>query len=716
MYRDNSKMGLDVNCPIDPMTGALSATVSDSRLPAWAGAKWVRLNLVLGPWLSPTDATQHSGRTWFETYDHIVDRYLAQGLRIYALVGAEAVRNTAADANAFRNPISSTAAEQWLDEYAENFGNIVQHFLGRVHVYESFNEPNDWHRVPGGPAWTQAWIHPYWFARMLQDVYDEVKFRRNLDVTLVSGPLLTHDADPGTQYLAETYNQGINALQWETIRYNCGRYPLDGIGFHLYVKQDCQATPEAITAVVMSRVQTLWDTAWAFEGEILEEKGLYISEMGWQSVGCGQEFQAKSLRAVYEALIPDWRVRAAIWFCLQDFGAGDTWGLYNTGELKKENRKRAHDTFADLASEKKPQIVAFEIPTAEQILKAQGVSAAELPSILLQVEQTYGPAAQLVPGKYQVAMQPKMQYTNQQIINAFWKAGNKTWTLLVKAGLDLAALAAASDVIYAGPDVDALPNLSVEEKPLVKAALPTPPPVADLELWGKGMYMWQVDACEGGSIQAIVNRAMDVGLDFILLKIADGTNRYNGDVTSLVNALRAAGVCVWGWQYTYGTNPEEEAKYAADRIKKFGLAGFVVDAESEYEGHPDLASRYMTALRSHLPGVPIALSSFYWPEMHSSFPWREFLSQCDLNIPQVYWYQKDPVDALRLSLSQHIRYGRPILPAGACYEMVAGQPPTKEALTRFLTETENRGLMGVCFWSWQHTSEDQWAAIKEYEW
>lgn len=716
MYRDSSKMGLDVNRPIHPGTGAISATVADSRLPAWAGAKWVRVNFVLGPWASPTDTTKYEGRTWFEAYDHIVDRYLAQGLRIYALIGAEAVRDTAADANAFRSASPNSAAEQWLDEYVDNFGAIADHFRGRIHFYESFNEPNDWHRVPNGPAWTQAWIHPYWFARMLQEIYNEVKLRQALDVTLISGPLLTHDADAGTQYLADTYTQGINALQWETIRLNCGRYPLDGVGFHIYVKQDCQATPDSIRAAIMGRVQAIWDTAHAFEGEVLEEKGLYISEMGWQSLSCGQGFQSQSLRAAYETLIPDWRVRAAIWFCLQDFGPGDTWGFYNAGELKKENRKRAHDTFHDIATAKGPQVITFEIPTAEQVLRSLGITEPELPAVIALVEQKHGPSAQLVPGKYQVSVLPPTQYTNQQIINAFWKAGDKSWTLLVKAGLNLAVLVADREGPYTGAPIDALPNLTADEKILVKAALPTPPPSAELELWGKGMYMWQVAACEGGKVQAIVNRALDVGLDFVLLKIADGTDPYNGDVTTLVNALRNAGVAVWGWQYTYGIKPEDEAKYAADRVQKFGLAGFVIDAEVEYKGYPDRATRYASTLRGLLPGVPIALSSFWWPEMHSTFPWREFLTYCDLNLPQVYWYKRDPVEALRISLTQHIRYGRPILPVGASYEMVAGQPPTKQDLTRFLTEVENRGLIGACFWSWQHTSATLWEAIKEYLW
>jgi len=716
MYRDNRKMGLDVNRPIDPVTGEISATVSDSRLPAWAGAKWVRVNFILGPWASPTDATKYAGRTWLETYDHIVDRYLAQGLRIYALIGAEAVRNPAADANAFRSAAPSSAAESWLDEYVTNFGLIAEHFRGRIYVYESFNEPNDWHRVPGGPAWTQPWIHPYWFARMLQEIYDEVKIRHNLDVTLVSGPLLTHDADTGAQYLADTYSQGINALQWETQRLNYGRYPLDGIGFHLYVKQDCQATPDSIRASVATRVQTLWDTAFAFEGEVLEEKGLYISEMGWQSLSCGQEFQAASLRAAYETLIPDWRVRAAIWFCLQDFGPDNTWGLYNAGELCKENRKRAHDAYHDLATSKAPQVLSFEIPSVQQVLAAQGVPVADIPALLALVQEQIGPPEQLVPGKYQIAFKPPLKYTNQQIINAFWKAGNKSWALLIKAGLNLNDLVADRDGPYTGPPIDKLPNLTADEKRLVKAALPTEPAPAELELWGKGMYIWQVDQCEGGDSERIVNRALDVGLDFVLIKIADGTNAYNGDITALVNRLREVGVAVWGWQYTYGDRPEDEARYAAERMKKFGLAGFVIDAETEYEGKPDRATRYASTLRGLLPGVPIALSSFYWPEMHPTFPWREFLAHCDLNMPQVYWYKKDPVEALRISLTQHIRFGRPILPVGACYEMVPGKRPTKEDLSRFLTEVESRGLLGACFWSWQHTDENQWAAIKDYLW
>jgi len=716
MYRDNSKIGLDVNRPIDAATGSISPTVSDSRYPAWVGAKWVRVNFVLGPWSSPADSAKHDGRTWFEAYDHIIDRYLARGLRIYALVGAEAVASTAADANAFRNAVPSTAAEDWIEEYVENFGIIADHFRGRIHVYESFNEPNDWHRAPGGPPWTQSWIHPYWFARMLQDIYDEIKLVRGLDVALVSGPLLTHDADSGTNYLAQTYTEGINSLDWESMRYTYGRYPLDGIGFHLYIQQVCTSTPQTIRAGILSRVQEIWDTARAFEGDALADKGLYLSEMGWQSVGCGRQFQAQSLRAAYEVLIPDWRVRTAIWFCLQDFGPASTWGLYDATGLTKEHRKDAYEAFREMARSSGPQAITFEIPAVEQILTSQGVPAAELPIVLQEIQQQYGPPAQLVPGRYQVSLPDRIQYTNQDIINAFWKAGGSTWTLLEKAGLDLLALASARDDIYAGPAIDSLPNLTPEEKTLVEAALPTPPPVADLDIWGKGMYMWQVSECEGGDTQAIADRAKAVGLDFVLLKIADGTSPYNGDVSQLVSALQAQGVIVWGWQYTYGDLPEQEASYAAGRLKQFGLPGFVVDAEGEYKGHPDRALRYMQALRSHLPGVPIAVSSFYLPNLHPEFPWNEFMGLCDLNIPQVYWYHRDPVDALRMSLSQNTRFGRPILPAGACYEMVASHPPTKQDLTRFLTEVKNLGLIGVCFWSWQHARSELWEAMEDCIW
>jgi N-acetylmuramidase len=64
-------------------------------------------------------------------------------------------------------------------------------------------------------------------------------------------------------------------------------------------------------------------------------------------------------------------------------------------------------------------------------------------------------------------------YTNQQLITAFYRAGQKLklptpWGLMAKAGIKLSSLTEARNAVYQGPEIDALPNLTVMEKRLVK--------------------------------------------------------------------------------------------------------------------------------------------------------------------------------------------------------------------------------------------------------
>ena len=60
------KIGIEANLPIDRTTGALNLQIRNSRVIADTGAGWVRLNFVLGPWLSPADEAIYGGRTWRE--------------------------------------------------------------------------------------------------------------------------------------------------------------------------------------------------------------------------------------------------------------------------------------------------------------------------------------------------------------------------------------------------------------------------------------------------------------------------------------------------------------------------------------------------------------------------------------------------------------------------------------------------------------------------
>jgi N-acetylmuramidase len=67
-------------------------------------------------------------------------------------------------------------------------------------------------------------------------------------------------------------------------------------------------------------------------------------------------------------------------------------------------------------------------------------------------------------------------YTNQHLITAFNRAGKKLklaspWALMAKAGIKLSSLTKARNAVYRGPEIDALPNLTLNEKRLVKAEL-----------------------------------------------------------------------------------------------------------------------------------------------------------------------------------------------------------------------------------------------------
>ena len=231
-------------------------------------------------------------------------------------------------------------------------------------------------------------------------------------------------------------------------------------------------------------------------------------------------------------------------------------------------------------------------------------------------------------------------------------------------------------------------------------------------LSGKGMFIWQIAHCEGGDVDAIVGRAKQAGLTHVLIKIADGRAAYNGDPADLVLALLDAGIKPWAWQYTYGSHPADEAVFGARRFSELPFAGFVIDAEFEYKGHPQQALAYMDALRTRLPDATVALSSYYLPDLHPTFPWREFLTQCDINMPQVYWYDRGPQRALQQSLEQNQRFGKPVFPTGAAYPEAA----TADQITLFLSAVNETGLAGANFWSWQHATDAMWKAVAEFSW
>lgn len=256
-----------------------------------------------------------------------------------------------------------------------------------------------------------------------------------------------------------------------------------------------------------------------------------------------------------------------------------------------------------------------------------------------------------------------------------------------------------------------------------------------MALQGKGFFLWKIKDCEGGDANRIALEAKNAGLTHVLIKVANGIYSYNYDwnkkidlVPPVAQALKSAGIQVWGWHYVYGDQPIPEARIAIRRVKELNLDGYVLDAESQYKqaGKKTAARYFMSELKAGLgDSVPVALSSYRYPSLHP-IPWNEFLEKCDYNMPQVYWIQAhNPADQLARSLrefeSSSIKYHPPIVPIGAAFREHNWESSASEVV-EFMDAARSMNLSGSNFWEWyacrevQSPKHEVWNAIASYDW
>ncbi len=289
---------------------------STSQAASDLGAEWVRLNFICLPeWSGPSDPG------FFACYDSIVNGYVSKGLKVYGLIGAESVK-TGYDRNAPQNFIEPLKQAAYV---------IMQRYADRVKVFEIFNEPNDW---AGGNT---AQVSELWFARFIAAAYRQKITLGLNDVTIVSGPVLCLETPEfyvsGKDYIYNTYVRGItdpdSNYNWETIYNQRGTYPLDGIGYHMYVFQGSTNATQ-ITVSINKNLDEIWQGSAAGENyngrNPYPAKKIWISEIGWQSSQVTDAGQAVNLITAFKALKSNSRVRMGLWFTLNDWPDA-TWGL-----------------------------------------------------------------------------------------------------------------------------------------------------------------------------------------------------------------------------------------------------------------------------------------------------------------------------------------------------------------------------------------------------
>jgi len=248
-------------------------------------------------------------------------------------------------------------------------------------------------------------------------------------------------------------------------------------------------------------------------------------------------------------------------------------------------------------------------------------------------------------------------------------------------------------------------------------------------LTGKGMFIWKILECQNGSVSEIAEKAQAANFSHVLIKIANGIYSYNFDweknidlVPALAQELWARDIEVWGWHYLFGDQPLQEANKAISRIRELNVDGFVIDAEGHYKNKFSSARTFMDRLTAEITEIPIGLSSYRYPSYHPQLPWDEFLSKCDLNMPQVYWMKAhNPGAQLERSVEEFrsLEYTPPIFPTGAAFTEWDWEP-TADEVTAFMDKAKSLNLHGVNFWEWANCKnklpQDIWQTIKDYPW
>ncbi len=266
---------------------------------------------------------------------------------------------------------------------------------------------------------------------------------------------------------------------------------------------------------------------------------------------------------------------------------------------------------------------------------------------------------------------------------------------------------------------------------------------ASIPTTGKGMWIWEIWADEGGNLTAIVDRLKSSGVTWVAVKLGDSNSLWDsannstlypwaskyGGFAAVIDTFHNNGINVYGWQYIYGTSKwgggGTEAGVTNEILDIPGIDGFIIDAEVEFEasGMTAVAAQYLSAVRAAHPNSFIALTSFA-SVTNQPIPWTTFLARCNANMPQAYWALRptDPVtefsnmwSAFETADQNWINEGylasiKPIVPIGCenpagetSYQMHYGD------IQKFASLCQDTGYVGMSLWEYSDMDSTNWS-------
>lgn len=255
---------------------------------------------------------------------------------------------------------------------------------------------------------------------------------------------------------------------------------------------------------------------------------------------------------------------------------------------------------------------------------------------------------------------------------------------------------------------------------------------------GVGMWIWLIDSCENGDVEAIAKKAVEYGITWVAPKAQQGTVWYarnRAKIKSLSQALHDNGVEIypWGWIYgrsTYGSHPSiarAEGERAFEVIHELAADGYIVDAELDWKRPLNMAaeaSKFMAPLEDL--SIPVLVSSYRYPNYHRAFPWAAWNATLQPDrgdgwVPQVYWEQDSRLMAGSIQLQQTLdQYkawgllsgGRSFHPAPAAYSRGTWNA-TSDQILHFTNKVEELSIPTYIPWSWQHMGTERWTGLAQ---
>ena len=263
--------------------------------------------------------------------------------------------------------------------------------------------------------------------------------------------------------------------------------------------------------------------------------------------------------------------------------------------------------------------------------------------------------------------------------------------------------------------------------------IPTPPPGGrnpTTAISGKGMWIWQQAATDGGDARAAVADARRAGLHQLWVRVGDSADGFYGAawLEQLVPAAHAAGLSVIGWGFPYLFDPSYDASWTGAVIgwrSSSGehLDGYSADIEMASEGvalSPQRVAVYLGTVRQAAPRE-LLVATVYWPADQNmvTYPYSTMAPYIDAYAPMVYWNCVQPVLAVRTTLSRLTALA-PVHVIGQAYDMGPyggrrGEPPPEE-IDAFMAAARQGGALGASFWSWQAMDPAEWQALSAFRW